>query len=108
MNLFDRIHLGEGESLMRTLFGNRKFRGYKLHHQGIRMSYFREHQEEYPLVRVTATSNNGQIAEAIEYLHRPALGVQYHPEKSFTAAAHPLYRWFLTKACEYKNAKDNL
>lgn len=107
-NLFDKVHIEEGESLMSSLYGERKVRGFKQHHQGVRMSYYREHAAEWPHVRITATSNDSKIAEAIEYTHRPALGVQYHPEKSFTGTSFPIYNWFLTKACEYKNSKDNL
>ncbi|HXH74973.1 MAG TPA: gamma-glutamyl-gamma-aminobutyrate hydrolase family protein [Bacteriovoracaceae bacterium] len=105
-NLFDRINLEEGPSLMSELYGNKKFRGFEKHHQGIRMSYYRDHQSDFPLTRVTATSNKGLIAEALEFTHRPALGVQYHPEKSFTRTSFPIFKWFLTKACEYKTTKD--
>lgn len=106
--LFDKVQLEEGDSLMSSLYGERKIKGYKQHHQGIRMSYYREHSAEWPNVKVTATSHDGKIAEAIEYTHRPALGVQYHPEKSFSGTSFPIYKWFLTRACEYKNSKDNL
>jgi len=106
LNKFDKINVHQSASLMSSLYGRKKFRGFKLHHQGLRMSYFLDHQDDYPQVRVTATSNNGLIAEAIEYHHRPALGVQYHPEKSFTKTAFPIYNWFLTKACEHHTSKD--
>jgi len=109
-NLFDRINVSAEykDSLVSSLYGRKKIRGFKQHHQGIRMPYYLEHQADYPLTRVTATSNNGMIAEALEYVHRPALGVQYHPEKSFTKTSFPIYKWFLSKAYEYKNLKDNL
>jgi membrane dipeptidase len=107
-HLFDRINVTDNDSLMSSFYGDLRRLGYKQHHQGIRMSYYLEHQAQYPLTRVTATSNNGTIAEALEYTHRPALGVQYHPEKSLSRTSFPIYRWFLTKACEHKNSKDNL
>lgn len=99
-NLFDRIE-SDPDSLMSSLYSG-TFKGFKLHHQGIRVPYFLQHQSEYPQVRVTAFSNNRKIAEAIEYKHRPALGVQFHPEKSFSRASTPVFKWFLTKACEHK------
>jgi gamma-glutamyl-gamma-aminobutyrate hydrolase PuuD len=108
INLFDRIEVGEEDSLMRALYGSKRIKGFKLHHQGVRMSYYSQYKEQWPNVRITSTSNAGLIGESIEYLHRPGIGVQYHPEKSFSSAATPLYQWFLTKACENKTTKDNL
>ncbi len=105
-NKFDRIEVQDDSSLMRELFGYKKFRGYKLHHQGIRMNYYRLHQSEYPLVKVTSTSHNGMIGESLEYIHRPALGVQYHPEKSLPRSSFPIYDWYLTRACEHSKSKD--
>jgi len=104
---FDKINVRQSSRLMSTLYRRKNFRGFKLHHQGIRMPYFNYHQEEYPLVKVTATSHEGLIAEALEFSHRPALGVQYHPEKSSPRAARPIFDWFLTNACEYSKLKDH-
>lgn len=101
-NLFDRVLITEKNSLMDQLYSQESLKGFKAHHQGLRVSYYEAHEDEYPNVRVTAHSNLGKIAEALEYTHRPALGVQYHPEKSFTATSAPVLRWFLTKACESK------
>jgi len=103
---FDKINVQQASSLMSSLFGRKKFRGFKLHHQGIRMPYFNYHHDDYPLLKVTATSHEGVIAEALEFTHRKALGVQYHPEKSSPRAARPIFDWFLTKACEYSQLKD--
>lgn len=106
---FDRIMVNEPASLMKSLYGSRPFRGFEIHHQGLRVPYYKEHAAEYPLTKVTAHSNQGLVAEAIEYTHRPALGIQYHPEKSFSHTTFPVFKWFLTKACEYKNSmKDPL
>lgn len=106
--LFDRIFLNEESSLVQTIYNYDSFKGFKLHHQGIRVPYYEENSEKYPKTRVTAYSNDRKIAEAIEYTHRPALGVQYHPERSFSGTSVPVFRWFLTKACEYKTGKKDL
>jgi putative glutamine amidotransferase len=101
---FDRIIPVRGEdSLMSSLY-RKNVKGFKLHHQGIRVPYYDENQTDYPNTKITAYSNNRKIAEAIEYTHRPALGVQYHPERSFSRASVPVFRWFLNKACEYKTS----
>jgi gamma-glutamyl-gamma-aminobutyrate hydrolase PuuD len=98
---FDRISIARG-TLMDDLFVGDAVSGFKLHHQGIRMAYYEANRSSYPNTRVTASSHDGAIAEALEYTHRPALGVQYHPERSFTSASAPVFRWFLTRACEHK------
>lgn len=106
---FDRIHVRDENSLMSSFYGRKKVKGLELHHQGIRVDYYKAHQNDYPLTKVSAYSNNDQVAEAIEYTHRPALGVQYHPEKSFPKTSFPVFKWFLTKACEHKiSRKDQL
>lgn len=104
-NLFDRVYISEKNSLMDELYLNDSIKGFKAHHQGIRVPYYLEHAQNFSNTTVTAYSNNRKIAEAIEYTHRPALGVQYHPEKSFTGTSAPVFRWFLTKACEFKNSR---
>lgn len=105
-NRFDRISLiNDDESLIKSIYHRKSFKGFKLHHQGIRVDYYNQNISQYPNTRVTAYSNNRRIAESIEYTHRPALGVQYHPEKSFTGTSAPVFRWLLTRACEYKNQK---
>lgn len=104
-NLFDRISLEPTGSLMSSLYRKKTFRGFKLHHQGIRVPYYTENASSYPNTKVSAYSNNKRIAEAIEYTHRPALGVQYHPERSFSTTSVPVFRWFLTKACEFKKSR---
>jgi putative glutamine amidotransferase len=104
-NLFDRVSITHKNSLMDEIYLNDSIKGFKAHHQGIRVPYYLEHMDSYANTNVTAFSNDRKIAEAIEYTHRPALGVQYHPEKSFTGTSAPVFRWFLTKACEYKNSR---
>lgn len=105
INRFDRVYTEESDSLMSELYG-KATKGFKIHHQGIRVDYFQEHQHDFPHARVTAYSNQGKIAEAIEYTHRPAIGVQFHPEKSFTHNTAPILRWFLNKACEHKTIQN--
>jgi gamma-glutamyl-gamma-aminobutyrate hydrolase PuuD len=102
--LFDRIHVEKNSSLD-EIYLNDSFKGFKLHHQGLRVPYYLENKSSYPNLNVTGWSHQGKIAEGIEYLNRPAIGVQYHPEKSFTSTSAPIFRWLLTRSCEYKNAK---
>jgi putative glutamine amidotransferase len=105
-NVLDRIKI-ENETLMDEIFKPSSFYGYKLHHQGVRVGYYHENSSQYPDVRLSAFSHQKKIAEALEYLHRPALGVQYHPERSLPRASYPYFKWFLNQACEYKNLKEN-
>lgn len=105
-NLFDRIRVTNSESLINNIYTSNSFKAFKLHHQGIRVPYYEQNISQYPNTKVTAYSNDRKIAEAIEYTHRPALGVQYHPERSFSGASVPVFRWFLNKACEYKTGRS--
>lgn len=108
-NLFDRVNVSDKkDSLINKLYSNDVIRGFKLHHQGIRVPYYLAHKEKYPNINVTAWSNNRKIAEAIEYTHRPALGVQYHPEKSLAATNAPVFKWLLKKACESKTIRKEI
>jgi gamma-glutamyl-gamma-aminobutyrate hydrolase PuuD len=106
-NLFDRIKLEDANSLIQSVYSSETFKGFKLHHQGIRIPYYDENISKYPNTKITAYSNDRKIAEAIEYTHRPALGVQYHPERSFSGTSVPVFKWFLTKACEYKTSRKD-
>jgi putative glutamine amidotransferase len=99
----DEIDVTDSQSLMSSLYGDKKFRGVELHHQGIRVDYYEANKQSYPQVSVSSFSNNGLIAESIEYKGFTALGVQYHPEKSAPHVARPIFRWLLERACEYKN-----
>src|SRR5690606_15077450 len=47
-NRFDRIFTEE-DSLISSMYGKSAL-GFKIHHQGIRVDYYRDHAEEYPLV----------------------------------------------------------
>lgn len=102
--MFDRVSI-EPDSLMSSIYKKTSISGYKLHHQGLRVPFYLENKELYPNVKVTAFSNDRKIAEAIEYQHRPALGVQYHPEMSFSTTTFPILKWFLKKSCDYKTSQ---
>lgn len=97
---FDEISFNED-----SLFGEKTVSGFKLHHQGIRVPYYLKNRDKFPRTKITAYSNNRTIAEAIEYTHRPALGVQYHPERSLGEGSSSVFQWLLNKACEYKKEK---
>jgi GxxExxY protein len=63
----DQIDITESPSLMSSLYGDNKFRAVELHHQGIRVDYYEANKQSYPQVSVSSYSNNGMIAESIEY-----------------------------------------
>lgn len=98
--LFDKITLtDQRDSLMWQLFEH-SFRGFKQHHQGVRVSYFKEHQDRWPDISLTSFSNKGLIAESMEFKNRPILGVQFHSEKDFGFERHSVFGWFLDRATE--------
>lgn len=99
--LFDKIQI-KSSSLMKSLYGEKKIKGFKRHHQGLRVPYWKANQDDYPFVKVSAFSHDEKIAEALEYTHRPALGVQFHPEMSTPKTTNPILKWFLTKSCEHR------
>ena len=104
---FDHVDITDKESLMNTLYGEKNFQGFEMHHQGIRVDYYETHKNNFPNVKVSSFSNDGKVAESIEYKEMTALGVQYHPEKSLPKAAYPIFKWLLTKACEYKTSSED-
>lgn len=95
--LYDRIHLEAGNTLMNDLFQN-SFLGFERHHQGIRVSYFQKHSDRWPNLSITAYSNNGLIAESLEFSDRPVLGVQFHPENDFGFERNRIFGWLIEKA----------
>jgi len=97
--LFDKVDIPQGPTIMSAIFPSGKFYATKYHHQGISVPYYFSNHERFSRVRLTAFSHDKKIAEAIEYSHRPALGVQFHPEYSLPS---DIFEWFLNKACEYK------
>ena len=77
------------------------------HHQGIRVNFYQQNSHQYPNLKIASYSHAGKIAESLEFLNRPALGVQYHPEKALTVNnGRPIWKWFLNKACEKSNLRQ--
>jgi len=105
---FDQALITENESLMKSFYGNKNPKGLEMHHQGIRVDYFEAHRNDFPEVKVSSYSNQGKIAESIEYNDLTALGVQFHPEKSLPSTTRPIFKWYLTKACEYKSSSKGV
>ncbi len=95
----DKIYIKRDSSLI-DYIGNRYFYGYKNHHQAIDLDYYNTHKSRYSDVKISATSNQGEIAEIIEFDNRPAIGVQFHPERSQTGVKRAIMRKFLTDACK--------
>jgi gamma-glutamyl-gamma-aminobutyrate hydrolase PuuD len=105
---FDKAIITENDSLMRSFYGDKDPKGFEMHHQGIRVDYFEAHKNDFPNVKVSSFSNQGKIAESIEYNDLTALGVQFHPEKSMPSTTRPIFKWYLTKACEYKSSSKGM
>ena len=95
----DKITITNPESLISELIGRKNFKGVELHHQGLNMSYFNKHRENWPQLEVTALSNGDKIAEALEFYDRPILGVQFHPEYTFGKPRRNIFKWLLKRAC---------
>lgn len=100
-NKFDRFRVTEEGGVMGDIFPSGTALGFKYHHQNPRLDYLQRYPERHPEARVTATSWSGRITEAIEFTDRPALGIQFHPEKSLPSVKHRIFKWFLTEACEH-------
>lgn len=101
---WDRVTASPGSSLMSELFPN-AFWAFQIHHQGLRLDYFNQHRERWPQLEVTALSNGGKIAEAIEFKDRPVFGVQFHPELDFGSERRKIFTWFVEKAIEHHEAR---
>ncbi len=97
--VIDEVVVPQGPTMMSSIFPSGSFYATKLHHQGIRVSYYFNKASDYPNVRLTSFSHKKKIAESLEYQNRPALGVQFHPEMSLP---NNIFEWFLNKACERK------
>lgn len=106
--LFDRIHIVDQNSLINDLFSITSFKAFKRHHQGIRVPYFIEHKKRWPEVEITSYSNNGAIAESIEFINRPVLGVQFHPENDFGFERRIIFGWLVERALERKHLKEQV
>lgn len=99
----DKVHVENKQSLIYDILGYSKFLGVELHHQALRLDYFMQHKERWPKLSVTGVSNNGKIAEVLEFSDRPVLGVQFHPEYTLGRVRRNVFDWFLKSACEKKN-----
>lgn len=103
--LFDKIFMVQDSSLMNDLFGNIPFWAFKRHHQGVRVDYFKKNKVKWPDIELTSFSNNGMIAESLEFKNRPVLGVQFHPENDFGFERTRIFSWLLSKAKERSRLK---
>ncbi|MFP5458659.1 MAG: gamma-glutamyl-gamma-aminobutyrate hydrolase family protein [Bacteriovoracia bacterium] len=103
---FDTIKVTDQQSIVAGMFPEGEASGLKIHHQNPSMRYL----ASAPLtdLKVTATSLEGKLSEAIESVSRPAIGLQIHPEKSFPTVKHRVFQWLLAKACERKSQGDSL
>ncbi len=103
--LYDRINLEPGQTLMNDLFSS-SFKGFERHHQGIRVSYFKEHQSRWSNLKITSYSNSGTIAESLEFADRPVFGVQFHPENDFGFERNRIFGWLIGKARDRSKNKQ--
>lgn len=103
----DRIYVTNKDSLIYKIRGKTKFRGVEIHHQGLRVDYFKENRAKWPHLDVTAYSHKGKIAEVLEFYNRPVLGVQYHPEYTFGKTRRSHFTWLLKRACMKKKLTQN-
>lgn len=92
--IYDRIVTEPGLTLLNELF-TAPFKGFKRHHQGIRVPYFQENASRWPHLKVTSFSNQGRIAESLEFSNRPVLGVQFHPENDFGFERNRIFGWLI-------------
>lgn len=108
VNTFDSIvtpiKIKDKNSLFHQLFGEQELEVLELHHQGLHYQYYKEHQSEFSHIKVTASSMDDQIAEVIEFIDRPILGVQFHPERSSKEVRQKVFSWFLQESCNSKKS----
>ncbi len=103
-NGFDEFRVQANDSIVAGMFPEGKGSGFKYHHQNPDVRFISAHAPDR--LRLTATSWGGKVAEAIEYVTRPAIGVQFHPEKSFPTVKHRVFSWLLTEACRRSQQGD--
>tara|TARA_Y100000768_G_scaffold388309_1_gene383471 strand:+ start:6473 stop:7309 length:837 start_codon:yes stop_codon:yes gene_type:complete len=103
--IFDKIRLTNESSKLSEILKFYKFWGFKQHHQGIRVPYFKKHKSRWPNLKITSYSNGSRIAESLEVTDREAFGVQFHPEIDFGKERHRIFGWLLEKACVRKKQK---
>lgn len=83
-----------------SIFRHSTVSGLELHHQAVDIEAYRK--LAHPRFRISAVSNGGRIPEVIEYLDRPVVGLQFHPEQSEAQVGDAIFEWLLTKACEHR------
>ena len=104
--LQDKISIPDSDSLIGQVLNYSSFYGYKNHHQGLRVPYFKKHQaERWPHIKITATSNKGRIAEAIEFDNRPIVATQFHPEIDRGDENSRIFSWVLDNSCKRNKSK---
>jgi len=84
------------------------FSAYKNHHQGVSLEALRRNPELGRNLRVRATSHNGRVAEVLEAVNRPAVGVQFHSEargQNDARVAPAIFGWLLKQACRNQNLR---
>lgn len=101
----DDVDMTKDSWLRRYVPGDR-LKGYKNHHQSVSMDYWSAHASKHPNVAITGTSHAGKIAEILQLKDRPALGIQFHAERTEGDERARLapYEWFLEQACLRKPA----
>lgn len=105
-NLKDRIYVTDRSTLIGSVLKFDDFLGYKNHHQGLRVDYFNKFQKErWPNITITSSSNNGLIAESMEFVGRPIIATQFHPEKDKGLERDRIFGWMLNESCEKKISK---
>lgn len=98
----DNISVQNKDSGIYQLMQQENFWGVQLHHQGLHLEYFNQNRDQWPDLAVTAVSNEGKVAEVLEFKNRPVLGVQFHPEYTLGKVRTRIFSWLISKACENK------
>ena len=102
----DRIYLKYNTKFSK--FVNRRYiSGYKNHHQAIDLKYFNRMKNDgyYKNITISGISNQGKIAEILEFTNRPIIGIQFHAERSSELTKEKVYSYFLINACIRKKHK---
>lgn len=103
----DTIFLKNDSRLTRYIKDN-KITGYKNHHQAINLQFFKDFQKKglFTNVTISGISNDGKIAEILELKNRPAIGLQFHPERSSLETRDAVFKYFLINACNRKKLNN--
>ncbi len=85
-------------TLFHNIVGDDVFKVFKNQHQAIRLPYLIGHREKWSHMRVSASSHDQNLVEAIEFIDRPVLGVQFHPELSRDPKPRKIFGWLIHEA----------